>query len=272
MQHILSSYDPITLEQMGGIRLMNRTDTKFVTTDAKLRQLLLAAGDDYYVQDIDGVRLSSYYTLYFDTPRCDMFRAHHNGKLNRQKVRIRAYEDAGAAFLEVKTKNNHGRTKKRRVEAESFDGATSDKRYIATACEGIAVDWRAFLAEYLRYPYDDITGRIENRFRRITLVNKGLTERLTIDTSVAFRNLVTGHRLSLDGVAIIELKRDGLVASPILEHLRRLRIMPMGFSKYCMGMALTDDSLRRNRFLPRITAISKIMGAGAVQPKGCPLT
>lgn len=267
MQHILSTYDAITLEQMGGIRLMNRTDTKFVTTDEKLRQLLLAAGDDYYVQDIDGTRLASYYTLYFDTPHCDMYRAHHNGKMNRQKVRIRAYEDADAAFLEVKTKNNHGRTKKRRVQADAFDMAATSKHDIASACEGTTTDWQAFLGEHLRHPFGDITGRIENRFRRITLVNKGLTERLTIDTSVAFRNLVTGRELSLDGMTIIELKRDGLMPSPILEHLRRLRIMPMGFSKYCMGMALTDDSVRRNRFLPRITAIRKIAGADIVPQK-----
>ena len=32
MKEILNSFDPITLGQMGDIRLMNRTDTKFVTS------------------------------------------------------------------------------------------------------------------------------------------------------------------------------------------------------------------------------------------------
>ena len=41
MIDILSHYEPITLDEMSGIRLMNRTDTKFVTTKPMLRQLLL---------------------------------------------------------------------------------------------------------------------------------------------------------------------------------------------------------------------------------------
>ena len=40
MIDILSKFDPITLEQMSSVKLMNRTDTKFVTNLDKLRQLL----------------------------------------------------------------------------------------------------------------------------------------------------------------------------------------------------------------------------------------
>jgi hypothetical protein len=47
MKEILNSFDPITLGQMGNIRLMNRTDTKFVTNIDKLEQLLIMAKDDY---------------------------------------------------------------------------------------------------------------------------------------------------------------------------------------------------------------------------------
>ena len=41
---------------MSGVKLMNRTDTKFVTTIDKLRQLLQLAQSDYYIQEIDGER------------------------------------------------------------------------------------------------------------------------------------------------------------------------------------------------------------------------
>lgn len=58
MKSLLNHFDPITLEQMSGIRLMNRTDTKFVTTRSRLEQLLMLAKDDYYVQEIDGERWS----------------------------------------------------------------------------------------------------------------------------------------------------------------------------------------------------------------------
>lgn len=36
MTDILSQYDPICLEEMSGIKLMNRTDTKFVTNRRRL--------------------------------------------------------------------------------------------------------------------------------------------------------------------------------------------------------------------------------------------
>ena len=121
MTEILSHYEPITLEQMKDIRLMNRIDTKFVTTEPMLRRLLVMACDDYFVQETDGLRISPYYTLYFDTPDCAMYNRHQVGHLSRQKIRIRSYVKAGLNFLEVKTKNNHGRTKKKRIAMEQFD-------------------------------------------------------------------------------------------------------------------------------------------------------
>lgn len=76
MKESLNYFEPITLEQMNAIRLMNRTDTKFVTTLPKLRQLLTMAKNDYYVQEIDGERIAPYYTLYFDTYDHAMYTAH----------------------------------------------------------------------------------------------------------------------------------------------------------------------------------------------------
>lgn len=43
----LKEYIPISLEEMSGIKLMNRTDTKYVTSYQILKEILLAAGHDY---------------------------------------------------------------------------------------------------------------------------------------------------------------------------------------------------------------------------------
>ena len=72
MDKIIRTYDPITLDEMSGIKLMNRTDTKFVTTVDRLMLLLAKARDEYRVQEVDGRRIASYYTAYFDTPDCNM--------------------------------------------------------------------------------------------------------------------------------------------------------------------------------------------------------
>ena len=40
MEELLNRFRPITLDEMNGIRLMNRTDTKFLADMDKLRMLL----------------------------------------------------------------------------------------------------------------------------------------------------------------------------------------------------------------------------------------
>lgn len=259
MTEILRRYEPITLDQMKDIRLMNRIDTKFVTTVPKLRRLLELAAEDYFVQETDGLRISPYYTLYFDTPDCAMYNRHQVGHLSRQKIRIRSYVNAGLNFLEVKTKNNHGRTKKKRMAMDHFDALHPQHDILFHRQDEAFVNYDDFLRTYLKYDPETLIEQIENRFDRITLVNKAKTERLTIDTNLRFNNIATGEQLSMDGIVIIELKRDGNLPSPILGKLCDLRILPHGFSKYCIGSALTNSSLRRNRIKPRLYSIQKII-------------
>ena len=253
MEEILRGFDPITLDAMSGIRLMNRTDTKFVTTRPMLERLLEMARDDYYAQEIDNRRMAAYYTVYFDTVDCAMYTVHETGHTNRQKLRVRSYVDSRLNFLEVKTKNNHGRTKKKRVAIDDFNPDDSEGFDVQSA------RFADFLHTNLHYDPLTLSRQIENRFDRITLVNKGKTERLTIDTNLRFHNVATGSDRHMGDIVIIELKRDGLVASPILDHLRRLRIKPHGFSKYVIGSALTNSSLHCNRLKPKLHDIEKIL-------------
>ncbi len=259
MDSILSTYQPITLDEMSGIKLMNRTDTKFVTTVDRLRLLLTMAHNDYRAQEIDGKRQALYYTAYFDTPDNNMYLVHQNGHAGRQKLRIRSYVDSGLNYLEVKTKNNRGRTKKKRVDMVDFDPLHPDHgiRFLRQDDQYVAYD--NFLRKHLRYDPTILSEQMENHFHRITLVNKAKTERLTIDTDLCFHNLKTGNDADLTGLVIIELKRDGLQPSPILGLLRDLRIKPSGFSKYCMGSALTNPDLKRNNFKERLRLVERLL-------------
>ena len=254
----LNKFDPISLEEMKDIRLMNRTDTKFVTSRGKLMQLLQLASDEYYVQEIDGRRIGEYYTVYFDTPDYDMFRKHHCGHANRQKLRIRCYVESRQSFLEVKTKNNHSRTNKKRIKMPGFDPTNPRHDVCFGGREEQLADCETFVNEYLHYDASCLAERIENRFRRITLVNKGKTERLTIDLDLRFHNLVTSRDKFLDNIVIIELKRDGLIKSPIIDMLKTIRIKKSGFSKYCIGTAFTYPELPQNRFKNRLRKVERI--------------
>ncbi len=241
----LGAFSPITLEQMSGVRLMNRTDTKFVCTRAALVDLLHSAREMYYVQEIDNQRVMHYSTLYFDTLDYHMFSEHRRGRKVREKIRIRTYEDSCLSFLEVKKKNNKGRTKKTRM---ALPNSSHD-----------ILAYADFVAENSAYAAKDVVPAIENHFSRITLVNKQLTERLTIDTDLRFVNRASNKSVSLQPLVIIELKRDGLVPSPIMALLRRARIKPSGFSKYCIGMALTCTGLNVSGMKPKLRRINKLI-------------
>ena len=70
---------------------------------------------------------------------------------------------------------------------------------------------------------------------------------------------MTGQDRMMSPLVIVELKRDGLCYSPVLEMLRMLRVFPHGFSKYCMGSALTNHHLKVNRMKPKLIDVAKIL-------------
>ena len=247
----LEKLTPVTLDQMKAVKLMNRIDAKFLTDEATLRGVLSdAAAAGYRVLVTEGERTSPYQTVYYDTPELRMFNDHHNRRLVRQKVRTRCYVRSQEAFLEIKRKNNHGRTSKKRMGIEpsqlmAFDG--NDE-----AC--------AYLARHSWFTAADLSPVLETRFTRITLVNPDLTERLTIDLRLGFRNFRTGKEASLQNAVIIELKQDGRVHSTMRGIFLDHRIKPVRVSKYCIAVTLTDPSAKSNRFKKKVRTIEKTIG------------
>lgn len=109
-------FEPISLADMGRAELMERSDLKFAITFNDLLSLLPLLTDDYRILEIRDKRLFEYDTLYYDTADYLLYRMHHNGKMNRFKVRRRTYVDSDINFLEAKIKNNKGVTNKVRVK------------------------------------------------------------------------------------------------------------------------------------------------------------
>ena len=246
----LNSLPPISLEEMDGVKLMNRIDSKYLTDEQTLVAVLEdALSQGYRALVADGARVADYDTLYFDTALLRMFMDHHNRRLVRQKVRTRVYVGSGKTFLEIKRKNNHGRTKKKRMEIPpaEFKGFGSDPE----ACDYLqAKSW---------FTADELSPSVETIFRRITLVNPMMTERLTIDTCLGFKNLRTGREASLKNAVIIELKQDGRADSPMKRILLAHRIKPVRVSKYCIGVTLTSPGIKSNRFKAKIRKIEKLI-------------
>ena len=117
--HGLERMKPIPLEEMDSVKLMNRIDTKYVTDESGLDKLLEMAADQGFMAClIAGKKITPYWSMYYDTDDLEMFRIHRAGHATRQKIRVRNYVSTGVTFLEIKRKNNKGRTKKKRIQIE----------------------------------------------------------------------------------------------------------------------------------------------------------
>ena len=246
---ILNEMTPISLDEMSAVKLMNRVDTKYVADDLTVTKLFSLIKDDYYVQEIDGKRVAAYDSIYYDTVDNHMYIIHQDKKLKRDKLRVRNYVDTGTYFCEVKHKNNHGRTKKKRVEVGEnvFHDLKCDEKT------------REFVEKELPdYDFDGFEKKMSTSFERITVVNKGKTERITVDFNVRFHNFENGNDNGIAPLVVMELKRDGRCESIFQKTLFELRVKPLSISKYCIGRALTDKTLKQNRFKKKIIKLEKL--------------
>src|ERR1700741_1574991 len=156
---ILQQFQPIDLTEMESVKLMNRTDTKFLFTQAQFEIVMKEIEGHYRVLEVSGKRLNRYKTLYYDTSGMDLYNEHHNGKLNRYKVRHRTYVESDIGFLEVKFKNNKGRTIKDRIK----------KAEVPMSWEG---DAEVFLQSKLPFNPSELVPVLWINYSRLTLVNK----------------------------------------------------------------------------------------------------
>ncbi|WP_321372478.1 VTC domain-containing protein [uncultured Draconibacterium sp.] len=232
---------------MDKVELLNRFDVKYQLIEDKLIQVLNAIKNDYYILEIGSSRVHNYNTIYYDTVEDTLYKDHHNGKLNRIKIRKRIYADSDLAFLEIKKKNNKRKTKKLRMVAENT-GASFTK----TELDFLTINTNfEFHISKLTLP-----KRNTNSFKRITLVNKDFSERCTIDLRLV--SYSDDKKVVMEKMAIIELKQGSLNEKTLLaKQLKECDIKQNGFSKYCMGRAFLEPQLKQNLFKERIMQLKK---------------
>lgn len=243
---IIGSMKGVSLEEMSAVRLMNRKDTKFLLPVSDLPFILEQLSGHYRVQEIDGKRMAAYETIYYDYYRQQFYLDHVNGKLNRRKVRERCYMDSGLRFLEVKRKTNRSKTVKIRIVLNG-QAAKQDVRAIELIRNQADAD------------FNELLPMLINRFTRITFVNTGFTERVTIDFHLRFGLPGNGELFQQNELAIIEVKQDKSCPSYISALLRDLRIKRAGFSKYCYGMVMTGQVWKVNNMKRKLRRIQKII-------------
>ncbi len=237
---ILHDFQPIDLKEMDSVKLMNRTDTKFIFNISHYQKIMSEIKDYYRVLEVDGKRISRYETLYYDTSHFDLYNKHHQGKLNRYKIRHRTYVESNIGFLEVKFKNNKGRTIKTRISQKD-----------------VPVTWgqesELFLNKMLPFQPHTLQPVIWINYSRLTLVNKTSAERLTIDLGLEFKKNDMSQKL--DRLVIAEVKQEKRRASPFMSVMKKYHIREGSISKYCMGIAFTCNEVKKNNFKNKLLTI-----------------
>jgi hypothetical protein len=242
----LNKLVPISLAEIDDskVGLMHRVDTKYLLNTEELSLILESLPSDYKILEVENARISRYETLYFDTEDKQFYLAHHNKRANRFKVRVRWYVENNLFFLEVKEKTNKKITLKKRIQLPFF-------------AEDLAQLKGTIPADLLPLEEIRLKAQLKTIFRRITLVNPVLKERVTIDLDLHLKNSETENEMSCDDLVIVELKRDKENAnnSPIIELMKTLHIKEAGFSKYSVGTALIRDDVKKNTFKSRLTSL-----------------
>jgi len=93
IKEVLNTFEPVTLKGLDEVKMLNRIDTKYVFHINQFVEILEEVRENYYALEIDNSRMFAYESLYFDTDDYQLYKFHHNGKINRLKVRYRRYSD-----------------------------------------------------------------------------------------------------------------------------------------------------------------------------------
>lgn len=235
----LLNFENYALNDLNNANLMNRVDTKYLIPIHLMNNVLEKMSCHYQVLEINKKRIFTYQNTYFDTPEYDLYYDHHNGKLNRYKVRQRHYIDNNSVFLEVKFKNNKNRTIKSRIQSSNHT-YNQDRDFLSSISSKL----------------DSLIASQWGKYKRISLANEQDGERLTLDFDLSFESLQEKNSINLSKFFIAELKQNKHnYQSPFSKEMSKLGIRPTKFSKYCIGCCLTNSNLKNNRFKPVLSRI-----------------
>lgn len=223
--------------------LQQRIDRKYLLAVDHLEPLLARLRLGYSLVRAKELSWARYDSVYFDTPDRTLYHAHRCGKRPRYKIRIRHYVDRQLSFLEIKSRTNIGRMVKRRLPlcyGQNHLGAAEQQ----------------FIEHHAPIDAARLTPCITLSFMRLTLVGRGLNERLTFDRDLTFAGDPCEERFSR--VVIAEVKQGkysnhlGAVAA-----LRSLHAREASFSKYCVGTVLVAP-VAGNIFKPTLRAVERL--------------
>jgi hypothetical protein len=239
----LPCFDVATPALVQARALQQRVDRKYLLAADDLAPLLHRLHPHHLLLRAGREAWARYENLYFDSPERGLYHAHRRGCRPRYKVRIRHHLDRQLTFLEIKRKENSGRTVKLRLPMPYGDNELGSRE-------------RQFIETQTPIDAARLVPSLAISFLRLTLVGSAINERVTVDRQLVFcAGCQTQQVLR---VVIAEVKQsqyanhDGAVRA-----LRDLHATAEPISKYCVGTVMLVPA-RANVFKPAVRAILRL--------------
>lgn len=234
-------FAPMTLEELErNSALRERVDRKYIVRWGTFETFAERLVDSHRVLEVDGLRIFTYDTTYFDTGSLRSYRDHVMQRRKRFKARSRRYVESGSCQFEVKLKGPRGETIKHRLARVGEQHGALDP----LAGEFLQA---ALTQQYGETEVEPLGPTLHTNYRRMTLVATEGGQKLTCDFDL--RVLATSGRGGslIPRHVIVESKAER--AGGEFDHLlHSLGARPVSCSKYCLGIAMTHDEVKANAF------------------------
>lgn len=215
----LSKMKTRPLEEVLRVRdglLFKRREFKFLLPESLVEQVLQDLSEEFEVSHSDRGFLRTYKTTYYDTPDLASFKAHRQGKYNRQKWRMRDYEDQKILECKIKVKGRF----------------TEKKRWELT--------WTPLPKNHQE--------QVEISYKRLFLISKKDQRRITIDIDLRARCLQNRKEVDLlPGHAILEIKSRHNPHDLLRFFRQKYGLQAQSLSKYCLAICKLRD-VKGNRW------------------------
>ncbi len=240
---LLNDLRGIAMDKKASIQFMDRIDARYLFDKTHLEEIIQKIRPHYKLIHFEGKRLFQYDTLYFDTPERLFYYQHLAGKLNRYKIRSCRQVETNEQYFELKFRNNKSFTRIQRIQLEDLS-------------EDISGNGRQLLLQNIPIDVSSLEPAVWIYYHRIMLVRPETRERLTFDLNVWFR--WRSKSVAYPNLVIADVQQEKGSVSPFKNLMKEKEIREGGVSKYCLGLASVEPSLKVNAIKPILTRINRL--------------
>lgn len=241
---ILNNLRDVAINQIEPPHFINNIDGRYLFAKKHLEEVLAAVQPHYQLLHLRGKRLFRHDTLYFDTPERLFYHQHISGRLNRYKIRSRRYVETDEHYFELKCRNNKKHTLIQRVPLDDLS-------------EDICEYGKQLIVKNIPISSNGLAPALWVYYHRFMLVNPATKERLTFDANVWFRWKT--QFVAYPNLIIADVQQEKGCLSPFRMLMKEMGIRQGGISKYCLGLANMEPSLKVNTIKPMLAKINQLI-------------